>query len=273
MRPNAQERIDLQRRTIDVLTAVVSASLQVEAAWLGGSWGSGTADAFSDLDLYIAVRDEMTVEERADLAHELLAVVDPVFVAPIAGLGTAFAAKTEAWLHIDLLIIDISMVAKQPMRQVRPLVDRQKALVISDDGSSGKRHPYFPVQVVQRFFYLVGNLITHAGRDEPLLARSEFSELRDEVLVPLLLAENGYRGPRRKRLRALLSDEQQSILLAAPSPTPDWPGLVEAYLVTASVFIRRGRALAEQTGDEWPAAVEDALRGYLRRSLGLEIAP
>lgn len=63
-----QRRDDLLRRIVDVLRR----DERVRAAWLGGSFGRGTADGWSDLDLYSAIDDEHLacwLAERGDLLH------------------------------------------------------------------------------------------------------------------------------------------------------------------------------------------------------------
>jgi predicted nucleotidyltransferase len=42
---------------LDRITAVLGADPRVRAAWLAGSFGRGQADAWSDLDLHVAVAD------------------------------------------------------------------------------------------------------------------------------------------------------------------------------------------------------------------------
>ena len=74
------ERLDIRRRERDELLRrahhLLEADDRVEAAWLFGSLGRGTADGLSDLDLFVVVRDEGVAQ------------IDALARAHVDGLGT-----------------------------------------------------------------------------------------------------------------------------------------------------------------------------------------
>ena len=91
-------------------------------------------------------------------------------------------------------------------------------------------------------------------------------------LVPLMHAEQGVvRTGGNKRMRAFLTEEQHNVLQSLPAVEATIPSVVESYAATSEVFVSRGRALAGQTGGDWPEAFEDATRRHLERSIGRPI--
>lgn len=132
--------------------------------------------------------------------------------------------------------------------------------------------PWFPADVVQWFFYMLGNLAVVVGRDEPVLGTNGAIMLRDTCLVPLMHAETGtIRTGGNKRLRAFLTDEQHAVLESLPAVAPTLDSVVDAYAATAQVFVSRGRALAERLNGEWPVDFERATADHLERMVGRRI--
>lgn len=67
-------RIDERNARLARIVAALEADPRVEAAWLFGSLATGSGDAWSDLDIWISVRDDgfpQFVDERASLAARI----------------------------------------------------------------------------------------------------------------------------------------------------------------------------------------------------------
>jgi hypothetical protein len=131
------------------------------------------------------------------------------------------------------------------------------------------------------FFYMLGNMVSVVGRNEPIPATNGVIMVRDVALVGLLLAEQGWRStsehsygnpfPFTKRLREYLTGEQNAVLASLPPLEPTIDSAIDGYLALARIFLPRARRLAEQTGHPWPKAYEDASVAYFERSLGVRI--
>jgi predicted nucleotidyltransferase len=74
----ARQRDDLLARIVGVLDS----DQRVRAAWLSGSFGRGEADAWSDLDLHVALDDDELVGFRAARRDLYAQVGRPVLVQP-----------------------------------------------------------------------------------------------------------------------------------------------------------------------------------------------
>ena len=88
-----------------------------------------------------------------------------------------------------------------------------------------------------------------------------------------MLAERGVRRTGgAKRLNAYLSDEQRAVLEAIPAAGTDPADIVAANHYICREFIRRGTALAQQTGEPWPAEFVDATLAHLRRHFDVDFS-
>ena len=88
-----------------------------------------------------------------------------------------------------------------------------------------------------------------------------------------MLAERGVRRTGgAKRLNAYLSDEQRAVLEAIPAAGTDPADIVAANQYICREFIRRGTALAHQTGEPWPTEFVDATLAHLRRQFDVDFS-
>jgi hypothetical protein len=98
------------------LAASFAALPQVEAVVLGGSLSSGTADAASDIDLYVYTRAEIPLESRRRLVQNSGG-------AQKANLGMTFWGQSDEWIQagsgieVDAIYFDTAWIEDQ-IRQV-----------------------------------------------------------------------------------------------------------------------------------------------------------
>ncbi|MEV0651317.1 nucleotidyltransferase domain-containing protein [Phytomonospora sp. NPDC050363] len=243
---------------------------RVLGVFLIGSHASGENDAYSDVDLHLVVTDASAESFRTGFAAVLEALAGPLVLAdPIPGLLGGLGI-TEDWLHVDLVVHSRSEYDPAAYEAVLPLFDRTGDLLPPARRPAGNGEPYFPLPAVNLFFYFLGNLVTVLGRDERVVAGSGIVAVRDQ-LVRLMRAERGVRRTGGvKRLNAFLSAEQRAFLESIPPAGTDPAGIVAANRVICAEFVRRGRALAAATGEEWPARLEEATLRRLRDYFNVE---
>lgn len=256
-----------QQAVIARAAEVLPGDERVLGVYLIGSYATGAADRFSDVDVHLVVTDD-SVEWYGEHWDEVLReLTGPTAWADrlpglIGGLGI-----TEDWLHVDLIVHPRASFDRFQYDGVRVLFDRDGTLFPDGDiAPTGGRpgEPYWPAGTVHLFFYFLGNLVTVLGRDERIVANQGVGVVRDQ-LVALMLAERGVRRTSgAKRLNALLSDEQRATLEAIPAAGTDPADVIAANQYISRQFIRRGTALAELTGTPWPAAFVDATLRHLK---------
>jgi predicted nucleotidyltransferase len=111
--------------TLAALTDVARADPRIEALWLQGSLATGKADAFSDIDAYLAVADaafDALWGERAALLNRLGGAL-AWSVATTPGL-TAVHALMTGGARLDLFFEKVSMAPETPRPIAKTLVDK-----------------------------------------------------------------------------------------------------------------------------------------------------
>jgi hypothetical protein len=199
-------------------------------------------------------------------------------------LGSSPAAFciTADWLHFDVVFRPRSMVNPAMVEGMLPLLDKAGLLPERPVGRPDRREGrFFPEAAVDMFLYMLGNMVSVVGRNEPIPATNGVIMVRDRALVGLLLAEQGWRSTREhtagnpfpftKRLRTYLTDEQNDLLASLPPLELTIDSAIDGYLALARVFLPRARRLAAETGHPWPEAYERASVRYFERSLGVRI--
>jgi hypothetical protein len=253
-----------QRELIERATEAAAADDRILAAFLGGSFADGTADAYSDVDLHVVVEDDTTYR-WTDLANAIALMVHTKSIHGIVG-GYAI---TEDWQHLDVVVH--ARAGFEATLGCRPLFDRAGLLPVeSKPRPSQHGEPYFPAEAVNFYFYLLGNLCVVLGRGELALAMNGAIARRDIGLVPLMLAENGVRKTDgNKRQNPYLTAEQRAVLDSLPPLSADPASIIAFDRAVALEVIARGRALAAATGAVWPADFERATCAYVDRELNM----
>ncbi len=245
---------------------------RVLAVYLIGSYATGAEDRFSDLDVHLVVTDDSIgwfEQHWADILRDLAGPT--VFTDRLPHLAGGLGI-TPDWLHIDLIAHSLTSFDRFQYDGVRVLFDRDGTLF--PDGDQPAEHgrpgtPYWPERVIPMFIYFLGNLVTVLGRDERIAANQGVGVVRD-LLIQLMLAERGVRRTGgAKRLNALLSAEQRATLEAIPPVGSDPADLIAANQYICREMLRRGQALADQTGEPWPAEFINATLAHVHRHLGV----
>jgi predicted nucleotidyltransferase len=248
---------------------------RVLAVYLIGSYATGAADRYSDVDVHLVVTDDSAkwfAEHWDDVLRKLTGptVLTDGLPGLIGGLGI-----TADWLHVDLIVHPLESFDRDQYDGVRVLFDRDGTLFPDGDvapkgGRAGD--PYWPAGNVNLFFYFLGNLVTVLGRDERIVGSQGIGVVRDQ-LIALMLAERGVRRTSgAKRLNALLSDEQRATLEAIPAAGTDPVDIIAANQYICRQFITRGTALAKLTESPWPTEFVEATLTHLRNHFQVDFA-
>ena len=88
-------------------------------------------------------------------------------------------AKTDDWLHIDVVPVAASSLAQRRLRHVEILHDPRGLLLLAD--GTAEDGPLFPEATVATGFYLLGQLPVLLARNQPVLAQAGYAALRDTV--------------------------------------------------------------------------------------------
>ncbi|MGW8378078.1 nucleotidyltransferase domain-containing protein [Streptomyces sp. ODS28] len=261
-------------RTPDALIArihrVLAEDPRVLAAWLSGSRGRGTADAYSDVDVWLVVSADDLPGFVADWPA-LSDHVTPTVLRRQVGGAPVFTAITPDWLRFDVAIGTPDDVPERSRSTLEPLFDR--ADLTSRLRIEGAPQPPDPERVsalTTEFLRVLGLLPVVLGRREYVVAASGTGLLR-QLLIQLLVEDVAVedRGG-ALRLNALLPAERLAALAALPPVEATRASAVAGHLACARAFLPAAREVHRRCGLEWPGGLERAALWHLRAALGAE---
>jgi hypothetical protein len=258
----------------EVISAIASALLdrvEVRGLFLVGSFGKGTADRFSDIDLLALVEEDARAGFPAAWRTILEEIAPVVFWNQRQAGGTLINVITADWTRCDLVLPADNTLRGRSRDTVRPLIDR--------DGLHAALPPHLTCAGpnVARVTYLIHEFIRVLGLTSVVIERGEYftgvagAGMQRDHLAGLMVELAGLPDPGGAlHLSRLLPPDQMSLLLRLPYPKPERSALVEAHLTMAREFMPRAKAAADQLGIPWPQAFEDATLRHLRQVFGNE---
>jgi predicted nucleotidyltransferase len=257
---------DLCERAASVLVA----DERVRGMWLGGSLARDTADAASDLDVFVAVADEH-LQAFAGAWRELLASITPTVLAEEQWFAKgSFWSITPGYERFDVVVEPVSKLPESlfPVRTV--VFDRDGLTDRLPDERPRSPAPATVRKLVEDFFHFSAMPEVLLVREDWLLAAEHLHLLRD-LLYKLDVEANQPLPPMGlKRWTEKLTPEQASVLLAVPTSAGSRDELVAAHLQLARAFLGTARPLAASLGLDWPDELEAAARNHLREVLGVD---
>ena len=245
----------------------------VGAALLGGSYGRGEADDYSDVDVYVVVSNaEDIAMVLATLADNVASVAPIVFSKTLPNARTINSITTE-WLRFDFTVVTRAEVVYFARDEIKPLFDRLNVVETLRATAEQRRNlsPEALLDIVNEFIRVLGLSVVVNGRDDLVLAQTGANLLRD-MLIRVMSFEN---APQTQRgalsLRRSLTPDQFETLLKLPALEATWPSTFARTQVVAEQFFPRARALAKQLGTAWPEEFARVTLAHLDEKLGLKI--
>ena len=238
---------------VDHASRTLESDDRILAAWLGGSLASGTADAYSDVDLRIAVADDAFDAFVADW-RSLPSSLAPTVLRRRIGTPDSpiVTAITPEWLRFDVAIVR----ATAPERSGdRVLFDRRSAPPAAPPSARPDPADRLP-GIVEEFLRVLGLWRVVDGRGEHTLMAHGASLLRWSLVDLFLIENRGQRGG-MLHLNPHLTAEQVALLETLPTTAP------ELNVAVARAFLPRARALMARLGQPYPDDLERATFAYL----------
>ena len=243
---------------LDRFVAACQADARIAAAFLHGSYASGTADAFSDLDLGLITADEAYEDFFAGRDAFMRLLGEPLFLETFNRPNFVFfifADGTEGELALGR-VSDFSQINRGPYRV---LLDKRGVLA----GAVFPGHE--PTQaeqienlrrLVYRFWHDLSHFITAMGRGQLWWAHGQLEELRRYCVNLALLRHNfSIEAEGYEKVEQALPVEQLSPLQATYCPL-EHGAMLQAGLVIVRFFQDLAPLLARTHGIPYPDALE-----------------
>jgi hypothetical protein len=259
-----------QQELIERVKQDMAGLLELKALFVSGSYGNGTADAYSDVDL-IALAEPSDIAVLATRWRQVLEGVARIVYWNEIGRGPILLnAITEDWLRCDMLVMTPDAFTGRAKTTVRPLIDRIDCFEALPPALPPRAaDPTRVLQLVNEFIRVIGLLPVAIGRGEHFMAATGTGLLRD-ALMRLMLEEVPHPTGGALHPSRFLPPADMAILNSLPFPGPDRGAVVDAHFAIAQAFFPRARALSARTGVAWPEAFEAATLQHLRRTFGSE---
>ena len=287
MRPATQSTAE-QERVIDQARQVLEADPRVAACWLEGSFAAGTADAWSDVDMHVAVADEHFdgfFGERLATLNRIRTVLAYGENALPGGAHLVYTTMAGP-VRFDLYIERLGNLE----RTVRPgavriLFEREPV------GSRLRSTADLDAQIRSWLEGLVRSLFFGAMWPVRLWGRQEWGSLlmnsfviTYQFLAPAMLAQddppNYYRPffhneqrltPARRREINELLEEALAAFQGIGAGEVDPHRVARLCERQLTLIFRELRAACAMYGVPYPETAEQEMRRYYHRELGIDI--
>ena len=252
---------------IDRVTAALADDQRVRGLFLSGSFGRGTADAFSDVDFWVVVAKGDQEAVAADW-RKLLESIVPIVYFNRLPWALVLNAITDEWLRCDLDIGAPDQLGGRTQDRLKPLIDRDgtyaglPAALPARDIDPGRLQV-----IVNEFIRILGLLPVGLGRGEIELMVTGTGLLRRSLTDLLILEVNLPDPGGMLHLSRVLDADRMAILAAVPLPVLGVDSAIAVNLALARVFIPRARMLYAELDLVWPEAFETATRLHLAQAL------
>lgn len=259
----------VQRAFLDDLIPRMRGDARIRAAWLIGSLARDSADAFSDVDLLLAIAGEAFQATVADWRAFVAGFTPTISLQRIGGDGKpTIVAVAPGCLRFDLTLCDADLPQAHGYHPVRLLFDHDEVAARMTFAPQRSISPAEQLPgLVQNFLRGLSLAPGIFARGELLIARQGVSILQN-WLIDLFLLENGGRVGGGLHLNLFLTAEQQELLASFPPLELTHESLRANQLTAARLFLPRARRLMAIHGLPYPDEFEREVLDYLRRTIG-----
>jgi len=236
---------------------------RVRAMWVHGAMARGAADAGSDLDISVAIRDT-DYQGFADGWRTWLAAIAPTLTARHTATGEgSFYALTTTCERFDVISEPVSKLASTPLSRRIVVFDK-------DDLDRLIPPPNDPPPNVSALSYLIEETLRQAANFPTVIVRQDWllgviAVQQVQLFLYQLFAESNKpmppTGPKQWSFK--LTARQRQLLEALPVAAPSEQSVKNAREAAFAVFLAEAPAIAKSNGITWPSELEAAVRAFL----------
>ena len=257
-------------KVIDGLHNALRDAPGVRALFLSGSFATGHADAWSDLD-FVMIAENGASDEVAALWRRAIECTGKIVLwwdrmtAPVL-----INAITEDWTRTDVVILKPDQIGRYSQQSLKTVFDHDgiyDSLPPSHPGPANTP-ARFRYQV-EEFIRILGLLHLADGREEYINGVLGIFHLRNK-LVDLMIEETDMH-PRGGilHLNRLITEDQKKVLTALPAPEATRAAMIDGHMAYAAAYLPRARKHARDIGADWPEDFEAATWAKLAETLGV----
>ena len=233
--------------------------------WIHGAMARGAADAGSDLDLDIAVRDEDFDAFAATWMDWLSDISRTVSAIALPGMPGSFYALTPGCERLDVITERVSAIPTSPLSRRLEVFDRDGLTAQVPEPSDPAPDPGAMRYFIEETLRQAANFPVVVVRKDWLLGVVAVQQIHQYLY--LLFAEANKPQPPTgpKQWSFKLDSTSRALLEALPVPQPSRDSILQAREAALKLLLTEGRRVAEAHGVAWPEELEQAVLGYLDR--------
>ncbi|MDB5542341.1 MAG: hypothetical protein JWQ89_4068 [Devosia sp.] len=253
-----------QQTLINRIADALEPDQRIRGLFLSGSFGRGTADEYSDVDLLAVVAPADHEAVAADWRGALEAIVPIVYWNRLPW-ALVLNAVTDEWLRCDLDIVAPDRLGRRTQDRLKTLIDRDDILPSLPSTLPVRGIDPAKLQATtNEFIRVLGLLPVALGRGEiELMAASGTGFLRRFLTDLLILEMNLPDSGGALHLSRVLDADRMALLASIPLPALTRDSAIEANLTLARAFFPRAKELYTKLGIQWPETFEAATRRRL----------
>ncbi len=253
-----------QQDLIDRVVDDLATDPRVRGLWLTGSFGAGTADEYSDVDMFLLVSDA----HLPGFVDEWPARVAPRYRPLLArrlGPAPVFNHVLAGWLRWDVVVGGPADLNDLDPDHVMELFNRDGVRPTPSFRTGVQLEAV--LEMTEEFLRVLGLLPVVVGRGELVTAVSGAGILRQLLTTLLRYRVEGPRMSGALHLSRVLPADELAALAALPPVYAERSAVIRAHLSLASVFLPVARDLL---GPDFPYDQEKACWAYLQSELGVD---
>jgi Nucleotidyltransferase domain len=253
-----------QQELIDRVIDDLATDPRVRGLWLTGSFGAGTADEYSDVDMFVLVADAQLPPFVDAWLDHVVPLYQPL-LARRMGPAPVFTHVLPGWLRWDLVVggpgdlndLDPDTVMELLNRDgVRPTPSFRPGVQTSA-----------VLEMTEEFLRILGLLPVVVARGELVAAVAGSGLLRQLLTTLLRYRVEGPRLSGALHLSRVLPPDELAALAAMPPVYADRAAVIRAHVSCAAMFLPVARDLL---GPDHPHALEKACWQHLQAELDVE---
>ena len=241
---------------------------RVLGTWIEGSFATGTADRYSDIDIHLLVAEKNKKTFQQELESWLsdiqsLVLFKNTFPGQMMTCITTVGLRVDVWLHTrDTIVLERTKVrvlsAVEGCIQFKETCRDQESKDIS---SVLKQH-------FNEFWRVLAILPTVLGREERIAGFMGTTFAVMSLTEVLIIGSGKQRDRGVKNINAFVSQVlREEVEDALTMPSVSREGIAKAHLRLTAMMQRYGPDIAKQHDAVYPLALEKAVLNYVSREL------
>ena len=246
----------------------VASDVRVLGTWIEGSFATGTADRYSDIDLHLLVAEENKETFQQGLESWLsniqsLVLFKNTFAGQMVTCITTAGLRVDVWLHTGNTIV------LEPTK-VRVLSTTEGCIQFKETCRDKESKDVSSVlkQHFNEFWRVLAILPTVLGREERIAGFMGTTFAVMSLTEVLIIGSGKQRDRGVKNINAFVPQVlREEVEDALTMPSIDREGIAKAHLQLTAMMQRYGPDIAKQHGVVYPLALEKAVLNYVSREL------